>query len=167
MSKAKIDVCTSYDEFNNLLSKARPKNSVVIAGMYNSLVNRILIGDHTKPGTKTMKKVTFVNVIRIGVGKFIRTFPEIFLILGLYTIPIDDHAIVRGHAVFDTTTVVQGYLYRHRVHVDRFFESASKAGLSLEFLTNDGVEGEKSVSNQKGKYQKSSQICDKFQIPST
>ena len=62
MSKAKIDVCTSYDEFNNLLSKARPKNSVVIAGMYNSLVNRILIGDHTKPGTKAMKKVTFVNV---------------------------------------------------------------------------------------------------------
>ena len=63
MSKAKIDVCTSYNEFNNLLSKARPKNSVVIAGMYNSLVNRILIGDHTKPGTKTMGKNTFVNVI--------------------------------------------------------------------------------------------------------
>ena len=66
MSKAKIDVCTSYDEFNNLLSKARPKNSVVIAGMYNSLVNRILIGDDTKPGTKTMEKITFVNVNRIS-----------------------------------------------------------------------------------------------------
>ena len=63
MSKAKIDVCTSYDEFNNLLSKARPKNSVVIAGMYNSLVNRILIGDHTKPGTNTIERATFVNVI--------------------------------------------------------------------------------------------------------
>ena len=62
--KDKIDVCTSYNEFNNLLSKARPKNSVVIAGMYNSLVNRILIGDHTKPGTKTMGKITFVNVNR-------------------------------------------------------------------------------------------------------
>ena len=62
MSKAKINVCTSYDEFNNLLSKARPKNSVVIAGMYNSLVNRILIGDHTKPGTKTIERATFVNV---------------------------------------------------------------------------------------------------------
>ena len=150
MSKAKIDVCTSYDEFNNLLSKARPKNSVVIAGMYNSLVNRILIGDHTKPGTKTIERATTVNV------KLIRTFPEIFPILGLYTIPIDDHAIVRGHAVFDTATVVQGYLYRHRVHVDRFFESASKAGLSLGFLINDGFEGENSVSNQKGKYQKCS-----------
>ena len=62
MSKAKIDVCTSYDEFNNLLSEARPKNSVVIAGMYNSLVNRILIGDHTKPGTKTIERPTFINV---------------------------------------------------------------------------------------------------------
>ena len=82
----------------------------------------------------------------------IRTFPEIFPILGLYTIPIDDHAIVRGHAVFDTATVVQGYLYRHRVHVDRFFESASKAGLSLAFLINDGCEGDNSVSNQKGEY---------------
>ena len=77
MSKAKIDVCTSYDEFNSLLSKARPKNSVVIAGMYNSLVNRILIGDHTKPGTKTIERATFVNV------------------------------------VFDTATVVQGYLYSY------------------------------------------------------
>ena len=92
----------------------------------------------------------------IGAGKLIRTFPEIFPILGLYTIPIDDHAIVRGHAVFDTATVVQGYLYRHRVHVDRFFESASKAKLSLEFLINDGCEGDNSVSNQKGKCQKSS-----------
>ena len=59
MSKAKIDVCTSYNEFNNLLSKARPKNSVVIAGMYNSLVNKILIGDHTKPGTKQWQKLLF------------------------------------------------------------------------------------------------------------
>ena len=93
------------------------------------------------------------NVL-IGADRFIHTFPETFPFLGLYTIPIDDHAIVRGHAVFDTATVVQGYLYRHRVHVDRFFESASKAGLSLEFLINDGGEGENSVSNQKGKYRK-------------
>ena len=71
---------------------------------------------------------------------------------------------MRGHAVFDTATVVQGYLYRHRVHVDRFFESASKAGLSLEFLIDDTSEGENSVSNQKGKYQKCSQIYDKLQI---
>ena len=77
MSKAKIDVCTSYDEFNNLLSKARPRNSVVIAGMYNSLVNRILIGDHTKPGKKTMEKISFVTVL-IGAGRFFRTFSETF-----------------------------------------------------------------------------------------
>ena len=32
---------------------------------------------------------------------------------------------------------MKGYLYRHRTHVDRFFESADKAGLSLEFLAKD------------------------------
>ena len=72
------------------------------------------------------------------------------IITGLYTIPIDDHAIVRGHAVFDTATVVQGYLYRHRVHVDRFFESAEKAGLSLSFLIKD-VTRNTQINTQKGK----------------
>ena len=68
---------------------------------------------------------------------FIFYFPFLKLfynVLGLYTIPIDDHALVRGHAVFDTSTVVQGNLYRHRVHIDRFFESAEKANLNLNFL---------------------------------
>ena len=41
-----IKVCSSVDEFNELLSNARPKKSVVIAGMYNSLVGRILIADN-------------------------------------------------------------------------------------------------------------------------
>ena len=38
-----IEVCTSVEEFNDLLSSNRPSNSVKIAGMYNSLVDRILI----------------------------------------------------------------------------------------------------------------------------
>ena len=75
-------------------------------------------------------------------------------ILGLYTIPIDDHAIVRGHAVFDTASIVQGHLYRHRVHVDRFFESAEKAGLDFSFLLGDKInyEQENTIDAQKGKY---------------
>ena len=74
-------------------------------------------------------------------------------ILGLYTIPIDDHAVVRGHAVFDTATIVQGHLYRHRVHVDRFFESAKKAGLDFSFLLKDEIDCKKenAIDAQKGK----------------
>ena len=74
--------------------------------------------------------------------------------LGLYTIPIDDHAIVRGHAVFDTATIVQGHLYRHRVHVDRFFESAKKAGLDFNFLLKNkaGCKNENAIDAQKGNF---------------
>merc|ERR1719187_2756291 len=54
----------------------------------------------------------------------------------LFTIPIDDHIVVRGHAVFDTATIVNGCLYRHRIHIDRLFESAEKAGLDLQFLVD-------------------------------
>ena len=79
-----------------------------------------------------------------------RPFKYIFFVLGLYAIPIDDHAIVRGHAVFDTATVVKGYLYRHRTHVDRFFESAEKAGLSLDFLLKNSPEKEDLPPAQKG-----------------
>ena len=45
-----IIVCNSIAEFNERLSNARPKNSVAIAGMYNSLVDRILIGDNKNQG---------------------------------------------------------------------------------------------------------------------
>ena len=52
--------------------------------------------------------------------------------------------------MFDTATVVKGYLYRHRTHVDRFFESAEKAGLSLDFLIKNSPEKELSLPAQKG-----------------
>ena len=61
--------------------------------------------------------------------------------------PIDDHVIVRGHAVFDTATIVNGNLYRHRVHIDRLFESAEKAGLDLSFLVDQSEEND--VERQK------------------
>ena len=53
VEKEEIKVCSSIDEFNELLSNARPKNSVVIAGMYNSLIDRILIGDGKNQGKKS------------------------------------------------------------------------------------------------------------------
>lgn len=52
IEREQIKVCSSIDEFNELLSNARPKKSVVIAGMYNSLVDRILIADNKNQGRK-------------------------------------------------------------------------------------------------------------------
>ncbi len=56
----------------------------------------------------------------------------------LMTVPIDDHAIVRGHAVFDTCSLANGRLYRLQIHLDRLFSSAAAARLQLPF--GDGSE---------------------------
>jgi hypothetical protein len=51
----------------------------------------------------------------------------------LMAVPIDDHSIVRGHAVFDTATFKNGRLYRLDIHLDRLFASAAAARLRLPF----------------------------------
>lgn len=51
----------------------------------------------------------------------------------LMVIPIDDHMVHRGHGVFDTAIVLDGYLYELDVHLDRFLRSASKAKISSPF----------------------------------
>merc|ERR1719436_240739 len=51
----------------------------------------------------------------------------------LMAMPIHDHAIVRGHAVFDTCTVAGGRLYRVDIHLDRHIASAQKARIPLPF----------------------------------
>ncbi|KAI3974844.1 hypothetical protein MKX01_004955 [Papaver californicum] len=48
-------------------------------------------------------------------------------------IPIDDHMVHRGHGVFDTTRIVNGYLYELDRHLDRFLRSASLAKISSPF----------------------------------
>ncbi|XP_031106745.1 D-amino-acid transaminase, chloroplastic-like [Ipomoea triloba] len=45
----------------------------------------------------------------------------------MMVIPIDDHMVHRGHGVFDTAIVLDGYLYELDAHLDRFLRSASKA----------------------------------------
>ena len=48
---------------------------------------------------------------------------------------------------------MQGRLYRHRVHIDRFFESAERAGLDFSFLIkNDGDGSGNTIEIQKGKF---------------
>lgn len=51
----------------------------------------------------------------------------------LMVLPLDDHAIVRGHAVFDTASLCNGCVYRLGIHLDRLFASAENARLTLPF----------------------------------
>ncbi|XP_077212482.1 D-amino-acid transaminase, chloroplastic-like [Tasmannia lanceolata] len=51
----------------------------------------------------------------------------------LMVIPIDDHMVHRGHGVFDTAMLVDGYLYELDTHLDRFLRSASKAKIGSPF----------------------------------
>jgi len=51
----------------------------------------------------------------------------------LMTVAVHDHAIVRGHAVFDTCSLAKRRLYRLRIHLDRLFASAAAAKLPLPF----------------------------------
>ncbi|XP_031739076.1 D-amino-acid transaminase, chloroplastic isoform X2 [Cucumis sativus] len=46
-------------------------------------------------------------------------------------IPIDDHMVHRGHGVFDTAIIVDGYLYELDQHLDRILKSASMAKINL------------------------------------
>lgn len=48
-------------------------------------------------------------------------------------LPLDDHMVHRGHAVFDTATLTGGMLYQLDPHLDRFMRSAEGARIPLPF----------------------------------
>ncbi|KAF3616111.1 D-amino-acid transaminase, chloroplastic [Capsicum annuum] len=48
-------------------------------------------------------------------------------------IPMDDHMVHRGHGVFDTAAIVNGYLYELDQHLDRFVGSATMAKIQIPF----------------------------------
>lgn len=50
---------------------------------------------------------------------------------GLMLVHMDDHLVHRGHAVFDTAVIVDGFLYQLPEHLQRFQASAESAGLLL------------------------------------
>ncbi|KAJ4976083.1 hypothetical protein NE237_001189 [Protea cynaroides] len=60
-------------------------------------------------------------------------FGGITLDPAMMAIPIDDHMVHRGHGVFDTAMILNGYLYELDTHLDRFLRSASKAKISPPF----------------------------------
>jgi 4-amino-4-deoxychorismate lyase len=51
----------------------------------------------------------------------------------LMVIPLDDHMVHRGHAVFDTATLTHGMLYQLDPHLDRLLRSAESARIALPF----------------------------------
>jgi len=51
----------------------------------------------------------------------------------LMVLPIDDHMVHRGHAVFDTAILAQGMLYQLDQHLERFLSSAEMARIPLPF----------------------------------
>ncbi|KAE9599460.1 putative aminodeoxychorismate lyase [Lupinus albus] len=48
-------------------------------------------------------------------------------------IPMDDHMVHRGHGVFDTAAISDGYLYELDQHLDRFLRSASLSKIDPPF----------------------------------
>jgi hypothetical protein len=46
------------------------------------------------------------------------------------SIPVDDHMVHRGHAVFDTAIVAGGHIYQLEQHLDRLLESASRVRIT-------------------------------------
>jgi 4-amino-4-deoxychorismate lyase len=51
----------------------------------------------------------------------------------LMVLPLDDHMVHRGHAVFDTATLSNGMLYQLDPHLDRLIRSAQGARIPLPF----------------------------------
>uniref|UniRef100_J3M582 Uncharacterized protein n=2 Tax=Oryza brachyantha TaxID=4533 RepID=J3M582_ORYBR len=51
----------------------------------------------------------------------------------MMVIPIDDHMVHRGHGVFDTAMISDGYLYELDSHLDRLLISAAKAKIGSPF----------------------------------
>ncbi len=51
----------------------------------------------------------------------------------LMVLPLDDHMVHRGHAVFDTATLTRGMLYQLDPHLDRLLKSAGGARIAPPF----------------------------------
>jgi 4-amino-4-deoxychorismate lyase len=51
----------------------------------------------------------------------------------LMVVPLDDHMVHRGHAVFDTANLTNGMLYQLDPHLERLIRSADAARIALPF----------------------------------
>jgi 4-amino-4-deoxychorismate lyase len=70
-------------------------------------------------------------------GKFFAMYSSLFDGIvtdpALMVLPLDDHMVHRGHAVFDTATLTHGMLYQLDAHLDRLLRSAERARIPLPY----------------------------------
>ena len=66
-----------------------------------------------------------------------------------WMLPIDDHAIVRGHAVFDTCTLRGGRLYRLEIHLERLLASSKPARILLLLRPKHGYSAQERLAHAK------------------
>ncbi|PKA64736.1 Branched-chain-amino-acid aminotransferase-like protein 3, chloroplastic [Apostasia shenzhenica] len=68
-----------------------------------------------------------------SVAMYSSIFGGITTDLAAMVVPLDDHIVHRGHGVFDTAAIMDGYLYELDQHLDRFLRSASMAKINPPF----------------------------------
>ncbi|PKU68046.1 D-amino-acid transaminase, chloroplastic [Dendrobium catenatum] len=68
-----------------------------------------------------------------NVAMYSSIFGGITTDLAAMVVPLDDHMVHRGHGVFDTAAIMDGYLYELDQHIDRFLRSSSMAKINLPF----------------------------------
>lgn len=83
--------------------------------------------------------------LRNGLHKEAATYKAMYssLVRGITTdpaamvLPLDDHIVHRGHAIFDTATLSDGHLYDVDAHLARAFRSAERAKIVPPFSVDE------------------------------
>eukprot|EP00456_Euglypha_rotunda_P050931 TRINITY_DN41063_c0_g1_i2.p1 TRINITY_DN41063_c0_g1~~TRINITY_DN41063_c0_g1_i2.p1 ORF type:complete len:145 (-),score=24.42 TRINITY_DN41063_c0_g1_i2:10-444(-) len=55
----------------------------------------------------------------------------------LMVVPMDDHMVHRGHAVFDTANIWDGKAYGINFHLDRLFKSSKQARIPVPYTKEE------------------------------
>ncbi|KAF6155882.1 hypothetical protein GIB67_039213 [Kingdonia uniflora] len=102
--------------------EAGGESSDVQVPVYNSTELLVKLQEKWKSGIKQPYPAMYSSV-----------FGGVVVDPALMVIPIDDHMVHRGHGVFDTAMILDGYLYELDAHLNRFLNSAAKAKISSPF----------------------------------
>lgn len=88
-------------------------------------------------GTQVLEQLRLFEQKRFrkpsNVAMYSSIFGGITTDLAAMVVPLDDHMVHRGHGVFDTAAIMDGYLYELDQHLDRFLRSASMAKINPPF----------------------------------
>ncbi|GAA0153780.1 transaminase [Lithospermum erythrorhizon] len=82
---------------------------------------------------ETIQKKWDTKNIKPYPAMYSSVYGGIILEPAMMVIPMDDHMVHRGHGVFDTAAICDGFLYELDEHLERFHRSASKAKITSPF----------------------------------